>query len=65
MKDIPLIDRLVEGDRSIVAKDDFGNEITVKKVVESLCKILEQYGILQEDVVKSIWKNIQEMEISS
>ena len=28
MKDIPLYDRFLENDRSVIAKNDYGNEIT-------------------------------------
>ena len=44
--------------------DDYGNKITLEKVKQNLIQILDQYGILQKDLVTKLFDFIREDEQS-
>ena len=57
MNSIPSTDRFytqgdeVPEDLKVKAYDDFGNQVTMQIVKENFARILDQYGILQKDIV--------------
>ena len=52
MVDIPKGDRFKSENEIEPALDDFNNSITLDSIKTKLTKILNQYGILQENLVK-------------
>ena len=62
---IPLDDRIYQSDRSVVARDDYGNEMTSERVLKNLVRMFEQYGIIKEESLTKLWKDFQETEVSS
>lgn len=53
MNAIPSTDRFTESDGA-VATDDFGNILQRQSITDTLYKILDQYGIVQENTLRAI-----------
>lgn len=61
MNAIPSTDRFAEGDGAVAA-DDFENRLQKKSITDNLLKILDQYGVVQENTLRAIVNKITSSE---